>query len=205
MKTIDGKGGTHGKDNNIVIETKRLILKPFCEEYLTEEYVSWLNDDELVKYSEQRHYKHTFKSCKEYYLSFQDAENLFYAILLKENENHIGNINVYIDKYNLLADIGILIGDKSASGCGYGTEAWTGMMGYLFERKDVRKITAGTMEHNRAMIIIFEKCKMEYEARKVRHYLFEGKEVDMVYYAAFRNEWLKNDGLYNELIYKKVD
>ena len=192
METIDGKGGTCEKDNSVVIETERLILKPFCEKYLTEEYISWLNDGELMKYSEQRQYKHTFKSCKEYYLSFQDSENLFFAILQKESENHIGSINVYIDKYNLLADIGVLIGDKSASGCGYGTEAWTGMMGYLFQQKNVRKITAGTMEHNRAMIKVFEKCKMKYEARRVRHYLSEGKEVDMVYYAAFRNEWLRN-------------
>ena len=41
-----------------VIGTTRLQIIPFREEYLTERYVSWLNDPEVVRFSDQRHRQH---------------------------------------------------------------------------------------------------------------------------------------------------
>jgi [ribosomal protein S5]-alanine N-acetyltransferase len=43
------------------IKTKRLLIVPFSEKHLQEKYVGWLNDKELMRYSEQRHKKHDFE------------------------------------------------------------------------------------------------------------------------------------------------
>ena len=63
------------------MEIVRVTLKEFDESFITKEYVSWLNDPELMKYSEQRHLTHTIESCKAYFESFKGTDNLLYAIL----------------------------------------------------------------------------------------------------------------------------
>jgi hypothetical protein len=35
-----------------ILETPRLILKPLNMEYLTKDYVGWLNDEEVYRYLE---------------------------------------------------------------------------------------------------------------------------------------------------------
>jgi hypothetical protein len=56
-----------------IIKTERLLLEPFSEKYLSERYVSWLNDHEIVRYSEQRHRTHTIESCREFMNSFENT------------------------------------------------------------------------------------------------------------------------------------
>jgi len=54
----------------------------FTSNHLTKRYVNWLNDPEVVRFSEQRHFNHTFKSCSNYYLNQLKTDNLFLAIML---------------------------------------------------------------------------------------------------------------------------
>ena len=59
----------------------------------------------------------------------------------------------------------------------------------------MRKITAGTMETNVAMRAIMKRAGMVEDGRRARHYLQGGGEVDLVYAALFRENWLKRRGL----------
>jgi len=162
----------------------------FTDEYLTENYVGWLNDPEVVKYSEQRHKKHTMSSCSQYYKSFISSSHLFIAILVKDNSfKHIGNITVSIDSENLVADIAIMIGEKSSWGQGFGKEAFIGVMDYLFHKTKIRKITAGTMAINIPMLGIMKSAGMIIEGRKKEQFLVDGEKVDMVMAAA----WAKSE------------
>ena len=49
------------------IKTKNLLIKPFTKTNITKKYISWLNNKEVTKFSEQRHYFHTKQSCLEFY------------------------------------------------------------------------------------------------------------------------------------------
>lgn len=152
----------------------------FSSQYFTNDYVSWLNDKNLTKYSEQRHSIHTLDSCKEYVKSFTNSDNLLFAIIDIKSKKHIGNINAYIDVNNKVADIGILI---SQGGKGYGLCAWNQMINLLFSSKhNMRKITAGTMAINEAMIKIFKKSGMKLEYIRPKHFIYEKKLVDMIGY-----------------------
>jgi len=171
-----------------VIECERLYIEPFSEKHLTMTYVDWLNDPEVVRYSEQRFRKHTLDSCEAYWQSFKGTPNYFWAIVRKSAGLHLGNINAYLDVVNNVADMGILIGSRESWGNGYGTEAWKAVCGYLFNSVGIRKITAGTMAKNEAMLGIMRKSGMVDDGRRIRHVLFEGSEVDMVHAALFREE-----------------
>ena len=169
------------------IRTERLLITPFGEGHLTDRYMGWLNDKELMCYSEQRHRQHTLDSCREYLRSFNDTPHYFWAIEEQRHGwGHIGNINAYVDRNNMGADIGILIGEPKAQKKGYGLEAWKRVCRFLLTDYGMRKISAGTMTANLPMIHLMERAGMIPDGIRKRHYLLEGHEVDIVHMALFR-------------------
>ncbi|MCP4160216.1 MAG: GNAT family N-acetyltransferase [Deltaproteobacteria bacterium] len=168
------------------IKTDRLTIIPFTEKYITSRYISWLNNDETMRYSEQRHKEHTFESCKIYIESFINTPNTLWAIEETINRfGHIGNINVYIDIHNKIADVGILIGENKAQSRGYGYEAFKEITEYLFKNADISKITAGTVSSNLPMVKKKKKMKMKEDGIRKQHYIIDGKKVDVMYMALF--------------------
>lgn len=174
-----------------MIETPKLKMMTFTEANVSAEYINWLNDASLMQYSEQRHYLHSYESCLAYFKSFNFKQNIFLAIILKENNQHIGNINAYVDSFNQTADVGILIGAKDIQGRGLGAEAWFALMAYLFNKRGVRKITAGTMSCNLGMLKIMKKTFMSPDSVSKKQFLVKGEEVDLVRYALFADDFKK--------------
>jgi RimJ/RimL family protein N-acetyltransferase len=177
------------RDKKNYIESHRLLLKPFTHENITNRYIGWLNDPLVVRYSEQRHFKHSYDSCKNYLDSLYASGHKIWMILCKDRDIHIGNITAHLDKYNSIADIGILIGEREYWGKGYGFEAWSTVCSFAFNTLRVRKITAGTLEKNKAMVKIMKKAGMSEDGRRIKHYLFEGQVVDVIHMAIFNNRW----------------
>ena len=175
-----------------VINTPRLRIEPFSERFLTERYVGWLNDPKTTEFSDQRFRRHTLASCLEYFESFRDSPNYFWAVVeIERQHGHIGNMNAYIDATHGTADIGIMIGEASARGRGYASEAWMGVCDFLFREAGLRKITAGALALNLPMLGVMARAGMSEDGRRVRQQIWNGQEVDVVYRALFRDEWLK--------------
>ena len=168
-----------------VVDAERIRLVPFCEEFLSGDYVAWLNDKELMRYSEQRHREHTLASCRAYLESFRGTPNYFWAVVRREDGAHIGNLNVYVDVNNSTADMGLLIGRADAAGRGYGLEAWTVAMGFLIDELGLRKVTGGAMSDNKAMVKIMRRSGMEPDGVRKRQFLRRGGEVDAEYWCLF--------------------
>jgi len=172
------------------IYTNRLVLEPFKEHHLSDRYVEWLNDPMVTEYSELRHRHHTIESCKSYYHSFIGSIHFFWAILLRSPKNfHIGNITAHIDFPNLIADLGILIGEKNYWGNGFGLEAWQAVLSFLFKEKRIRKITAGTLATNSGMIQIMRRSGMKEDGLRVKHFLQDNKAVDVIHYCIFNDNF----------------
>jgi RimJ/RimL family protein N-acetyltransferase len=159
------------------IITARLRLLPFTAELVSARYVAWLNDPQVVRYSEQRHRSHSLDSCHAFVATFDQQSAHMWAIVL--DDLHIGNITAHRNLPNKVADIGILIGDRSTWGHGYGAEAWTGVRDWLLD-SGCRKVTAGAMAANVGMLAVFEKTGMVEEGRRVGYFLLDGRPVDMV-------------------------
>lgn len=152
-------------------------------------YLDWLRDKDLMRYSEQRHRTHTKESSKAYLESFIKTSNYFWAIEAKEFDGrHIGSINAYVDVVNSVADMGLLVGARCARGKGYGLEAWRGAMDFLFDVLGVRKVSAGAMSINRPMLAIMERSGMVPDGMRRKHFVCEGREVDVVYACRFRTQ-----------------
>lgn len=171
------------------ISTERLRLVPFQEHHLSARYLGWLNDRELMRYSEQRHRTHTLESCRGYWMSFAGTPNYFWAIEeTTEGLGHIGNLNAYVNPPHRLADLGILIGEKTAHKRGYGLEAWQGVCRFLFGQPQIRKISAGTLAVHAAMRTLMRRAGMTEDGVRKRHFLVDGIETDVIHMALFTQE-----------------
>ena len=172
-------------NKELKIYGKNICLRSFQESDVTDHYVSWLNDNEVVKYSNQRFLTHTIESSNKYLDSFSNTRNMYMAIEDGSTKELYGSITAYIQFNHGTADIGLMVGSKKSWGKGVGSEAWKLMMDFLLIQSGVRKVTGGTMRCNIGMIKIMKKNGMIHEATKKSHELLDGEPVDIVYFYKF--------------------
>lgn len=144
-------------------------LELFQPKHVTAEYLSWLNDRDLMKYSEQRHLRHNYHTSCFY------ARQVDYMWAVLDGVFVVGTIAASVDRHNDVADMGIMIGIPKQ---GYGLRAWK----IALSRLEHRKIVAGCMAGNEGMVNILEKT-MTHEYTVPNQFLFEHKPMDAVYYA----------------------
>jgi RimJ/RimL family protein N-acetyltransferase len=177
------------------LEGQRTFLVPFEERHLRdEEYFGWLRDYEVVKTINRLEYVRpvSFAEVKEYCESVcRSRSDVFLAIYSMGEERFIGTIRASrLDLVNRTADVGILIGNRAYWGRGIATDALTVLCRYLFERLGLRKLTAGLMKINPAMLRVFEKLGFRVEGVFRKQDYFEGDYVDHVYLGCFREEFV---------------
>lgn len=164
------------------ITTARLTLIPHLPSLVTPEQAAWLNDKEVVKYSEQRHHEHCIHTQKEY-VRWKVWDGPIWLIRLRGQD--IGTIAATVNAVNNRAEMGILIGRKDLYGKGYATEAWVAVMQWLFDQ-GIRKIECGCMSLNRGMRQVARKSGMRVEGWQEGHFLLDGEPVDVIHYGKMK-------------------
>tara|TARA_B100001939_G_C16841128_1_gene573150 strand:+ start:147 stop:665 length:519 start_codon:yes stop_codon:yes gene_type:complete len=162
----------------------QLKLKRFTKKDITKKYLSFLNDKNLLKYSDQRHINHNYKTSIKYLNSFKKSQNLFLKIIL--NNNFIGTCTIYIDKHNQNANIGFLIGNQNIHNKGFASIILKYLIKYLFQKKKLNKISCGTIDQNYSMIKVCKKNKMFLDATLTNEKLIEKKFHNVLIYSILR-------------------
>ena len=169
----------------LVLRGGMVVLRPFAMFDIDDKYIGWLNDPNVVRFSNQRFLRHDRKSCLRYLASFEGTSNFFLSARRMSDDRPIGTMTAYVSRYHGTVDVGIMIGDKSVWGMGYGQDAWITFTAWLLERKDIRKLTAGALACNHGMIKLMERSGMLLEAVRKAQECVEGQPVDILYYAKF--------------------
>jgi ribosomal-protein-alanine N-acetyltransferase len=174
-------------DDFDVLLGNKVSLHRFNETCITPEYLDWLHDSEVVRYSNQRFRKHTEQTCSAYLASFDNSANLFIAIRMRNSGRMIGTMTAYISIPHGTADIGLMVGDRTQWGKGVGLDAWKTLLRHLLTVRRMRKVTGGTLRCNIGMIRIMEKSGMQLEAVRTKQQMVEGDAQDELYFAIFGN------------------
>src|SRR5882672_1714067 len=169
----------------MTIGTQRLVLRPLTK--ATPRQVAWLRDPEVVRFSEQRHREHTLSSQLRFVGSFAGRSHLW-AIYRLDSGEHIGNLSAVIDQPNNVAEVGILIGDRTSWGQRYGLEAWIGACDWLLSESGggIRKLEAGCMRENAAMLKVLHKSKFVPEGERINHFMLHNRPVGMLLFGKVR-------------------
>lgn len=156
-------------------------LRTFVVENLTDSYLGWLRDPNLMRFSNQRFRTHNMESCRAYLELFKASDNLFMAIYYKKN--FVGTMTAYRCLAHGTADIGLLV-SPGVQGKGVGKDAWETLMNYLLNT-GTRKVTGGTLRCNEAMVKIMKNCGMHPDGVRVGQELIDGVAQDMLHFAKF--------------------
>ena len=161
----------------------KIYLTLFEHKDITPEYIGWLNDKEVVKFSNQRFLIHTIESSVNYLQSFEGTSNLFLAIKDLSSKQTIGTMTAYISEHHQTVDIGILLGNRDYWGKGIGFDAWATLVKWA--SANYRKVSAGAVAVNEPMIALMEKSGMEFEGLKKHHEIVNDSPTDVLFYAKF--------------------
>ncbi len=106
----------------------------------------------------------------------RSGERQGYGMYTKDLQ-FIGSIELYDlepTKYPRYGELGILIGEKTMWGLGYGTDALNGILEIAFTKLNLERVRLRTLEHNARARRAFEKAGFVFERISVetRHYNF---------------------------------
>ncbi|HLJ93361.1 MAG TPA: GNAT family protein [Gemmataceae bacterium] len=161
---------------------RRLYLREVRLEDVSQTYYRWMSDPEVTRFLESRFFPNSMESIRQFVTSKQgDRNNVFLAIVLHEQDRHIGNIKLGpIDWIHRLGEVGILIGEKDCWGKGYATEAIKLCVEYAFNRLNLHKLTAGCYANNEGSTRTFEKAGFVHEGLRKQHCFCDGTYVDVI-------------------------
>ncbi len=166
----------------IVLVGKNIFLKDLKEVDVTQDYVDWMNDPEVVQYTESRFGSHTMDSTRAFVKRMSESlDTILFGIFSKKDESHIGNIKIGpINPHHLTADIGLIVGRKSFWGQSVGSNAISLVRDYAFSELQLAKITAGCYACNLGSARAFLKVGFSQEAVRPQHFFFNGNRVDAI-------------------------
>ena len=169
-----------------ILETERLLLYPLTRSFLTEEYLSWINNDEVIRFLETEKGS-TIEDLNKYLKSIETNKIFAWAIVLKETDKHIGNIKIDpIDSKHGYGEYGIMIGDKDTWGQGFAKEASKRVLMYCFETLKLRKVNLGVLKNNSSAVKLYESLGFVKEGVYKKHKVYDGVVYDELRMALFK-------------------
>lgn len=169
-------------------DSERLYLKKLSLLELEGNYVSWLNDKEVCKFNSHGDNEYTKEMATEFVNSLEkDNSKEVYAVYLKENNTHIGNISLQrIDLKNNSAEIAYLFGEKQYWGQGYAKEASDLLIDYAFNELKLHRLYFGTNINNIPMQKLGEKLSFQKEGIQRDAQFKNGVYKDVVNYSLIK-------------------
>jgi [ribosomal protein S5]-alanine N-acetyltransferase len=158
---------------------KKIYIRKLQPEDVSESYVSWMNDPEVVQFLESRWNHYSLDDLRSYVKALNETENnYFFGIFLISSDKHIGNIKVgEIDSIHRYANIGIMIGDKNFWGKGIASEAISLVSRFCFEHLNLNKLKSNVYEPNTGSHKAFIKAGFKEVGRYKRHRFYNGNYV----------------------------
>lgn len=150
--------------------SERLILTPLGLSHNSLDYVKWMNDTEVNKYLESGG-DYTEEKLQNFLKQVESDNILFWAIHIKENNKHIGNIKIDpVNTKHKYAEYGIMMGDKTEWGKGFAKESTLLIIDFCFNGLlNLRKINLGVHAKNLAAIELYKKIGFKVEGRFINH------------------------------------
>ena len=138
-------------------------------------WINWLNDKKVNKFSEKKNRIHTLRSQKIYLKNlFRNKSKILFMIRYK-NKN-IGTMLISkISIFKKGCEISYMIGDKSLWNKNIGTHVIELISNYIFNKRNFKKIYAGTRNDNFSSQKILKKNGFKLE-KKIKNCIKENNK-----------------------------
>lgn len=164
----------------------KIILKKISPKNISLNYIKWMNDPEVVQFTEQKNKKHTRKNIGLFLKKTnEDIFSEIYGIFYEKNligTIKIGNIN----KIHKTAEISYIIGNKKFWNKGIATNVVKKICDYIFGELKLKKIIAGTYSVAISSQKILIKNGFKLEGILKKQILFKNKRIDLHFYGKLK-------------------
>jgi len=162
------------------INIERVYLREITAEDLTDDVMSWFDDDDLMKYYTNSGNKITreglLNSIKN---GHENQDNFTYGVFDVSNDFLIGTVKIGpVNKKQKTSDLVTLIGDRNYLGKGLAPEIIKLGNNIAFEKHDIRKLYGGMYMSNIPSIKGYTRAGWIVEGRLKGFYWNEGKNED---------------------------
>jgi len=177
---------------NSFLSDERIFLRALEEADLDGNYIQWLNDEDVRKFTSHRIFPYTKGAALEYIRnSWNRQDSLILAIVLKNNNKHIGNISLQnINFINRSAEFAIIVGEKDYWGKGYSKEASVLLFKHAFFVINLNRIYCTTAAENIPMQKLAIYLGMQKEGCRRQNVWIIDKFMDGYDYGILRKEFL---------------
>jgi RimJ/RimL family protein N-acetyltransferase len=168
----------------------RLYLRPLEPTQDNHLYSTWMNDEEIRRYFSV--YPTSDARGRERLENlYKDTRHILFGVARKEDNVLIGLVGLKdINVLNQSAEFYVIIGDRSAWGKGYGTEATRLMIRYGFMELNLNRIQTQDMEENVGGWRADEKAGFKYEGTLRELIPRFGKFHNVRVYSLLRSEYV---------------
>src|SRR3954453_2133677 len=170
------------------LKGERVRLVPSETSLHLENALRWMNDPEVT--ARLDHLLGVTRRQEEAFferIETQREHDLHWAILA-EDGTHIGFIALHQIQWRARSAIGgIVIGDRSAWGRGYASDAVRVRTRFAFEQLGLHRIEGHTI--NPAMRRVYEKCGYRPEGTARRMFWADGQWHDVTFYGILEDDW----------------
>jgi ribosomal-protein-alanine N-acetyltransferase len=182
----------------MLIRGQRIHMVRFERQHLDDPvYYGWLRDLDVVRYigRDELLAGNPFSEVEDYVKQLWSNENCwFLAVYHSESGTFIGTakINFFNERgrRNGVGDIGIMLGARDFWGQGLATDVLRTVSKFAFDELGARKLSAGAMSPNAAVVKAFLRIGYVEEGRLRQQLSIEGGYCEHVLLGCFKNELL---------------
>jgi RimJ/RimL family protein N-acetyltransferase len=171
----------------LVLETQRLILRPWAESDIPE-LVLWIGAREVAATTLRIPHPYREEHAREFLRTVQKENEMRLSIRLRSDGRLCGGVGLLPTAAHQHAELGYWLG-VPFWGNGYATEAARAVVRYGFDEIQLHRIFASHFEGNVASARVLEKLGMRHEGCLRQHILKWGKFIDLQLYAILRQEF----------------
>ncbi len=151
----------------------------------------WLNDPDIMRLLGRRHHLSMADEERWYEEYLSSRKSKIFAIL-EENGNHIGNVGLHnIDNENRRSSLGIVLGEKTQWGKGYGSEALNTVLKYAFNELGLHKVSLRVFQDNERAIRSYASCGFKKEGIEREQVFKDGEFHDLYVMSILDREFKK--------------
>ncbi len=166
-------------------------IRPLTVNDVTDDYLKWFYDDEVLRFLEINKTKQDVYSLKDlinYVKRFEVNNDYLFGIF--DNSKHVGNITInHIINNRGTFDMGYLIGNKDYWGKRAGEAGLVSGLRFAFEELGLRKIFGGIYSKNITARFLSKKIGFSEEARLKEKGYVDGELDDVIIYTMTKDQW----------------
>ena len=172
----------------VFLQGRSVVLVPLGAADVSEDYLQWLNDPEVLRYRAPKSFPTTVAQLKAWVEGISSRGDLVLAIRTADERRHVGNIALNDISWNhRSADLAIMIGAKDVWGRGIGVEAISLLTSHGFKAMGLHRITA--QSPNPSFNAAVKKLGWTHEGTRREAFLLDGKFSDMECWGILDREW----------------